>query len=763
MSGFLVPAFRGTRHAGPRHTPQTECTGCNRCDGALKGKTAASFTYQIFIIQMKKIFTLAIMAVLAISATAAVGFQDFNQLKRNAHMQLKKSTLKMGGAEKSSAPKTNVQAAANAPESIVGKSFVVIYNDNEDDFNGYFDVVADGDGIILEGFAEGYDVKASYDAATGTITIPTGMVIGTSSTYGDITMHALDIKNSQYTDDPIVGTVEGNKVTFNYGVYGTVIYNGKQGGLIWMQDMDGTEANGKLTFSLGTNNYQVPLLTTKTADDNINIIGLNSLITAGYFYNVPVGFSATAKTATIKTEQPIGHAIATNGTGVKNIYYMFNAVSGNLTRNPSFTITTTDNSSVIKADNDVFAGYATNGEGSYNGFQMSNYQITLDYNLFTQAVTEDPYMDETTATIDGITYDLDNEKNEATVTGCLGSIKDLNIPASIEVKGKTYDVTAVATQAFYANRTLTAVHMPASIKTVGNDAFRNTSNVRSLYIEDLAAWCAIEFYNGNANPLYNVYPSLEKNWGKIYINGTATTDVVVPEGVTKIGRSFYGFKAMTSISLPSTLKEIGDQAFANCTKLTTVTIPEGVEKIGSSFWGCEGLTEISVPGSVKTLAGSTFYNCKAMKTVSLSEGLETIGRMTFSGCKALETITIPSTVNSIAMMAFYGCTGIKEITSLNTVPPTCDTDGMFEDFLTATLFVPEASIDDYKAATSWKEFTTIEGIKATGIEGVESDNANAVKEYYNMQGMKVAAENITPGIYIIRNGSKTTKAYVNAR
>ena len=237
----------------------------------------------------------------------------------------------------------------------------------------------------------------------------------------------------------------------------------------------------------------------------------------------------------------------------------------------------------------------------------------------------------------------------------------------------------------------------------------------------------------------------------------------MPEGVTKIGRSFYGFKAMTSITLPSTLKELGDQAFANCTKLTTVTIPDGVEKIGSSFWSCEGLTEISVPGSVKTLSGSTFYGCRNLKTVTLAEGLETIGRMTFSSCRAIETITIPSTVKAIELMAFYGCTGIKEITSLNTVPPTCATDGMFEDFLTATLHVPATSVDDYKAATSWKEFTNIEGITPTGIDGIENDNVNTGRVYYNLQGIKVSENNITPGIYIIHEGAKTTKAYVNAK
>lgn len=49
---------------------------------------------------MKKIFTLALMAVFAMSVTAATGFQDFNKLKRETHLQLKKIQSKMGGGRK---------------------------------------------------------------------------------------------------------------------------------------------------------------------------------------------------------------------------------------------------------------------------------------------------------------------------------------------------------------------------------------------------------------------------------------------------------------------------------------------------------------------------------------------------------------------------------------------------------------------------------------------------------------------------------------
>ena len=88
-------------------------------------------------------------------------------------------------------------ASTTAPESIVGMRFVTTYNDTEDNYNGFFTVSEGTDGgIVLNNFAEGYSVNATYDASTGKISIPTGVVIGTHSTYGDITLYALPMPTS---------------------------------------------------------------------------------------------------------------------------------------------------------------------------------------------------------------------------------------------------------------------------------------------------------------------------------------------------------------------------------------------------------------------------------------------------------------------------------------------------------------------------------------------------------------------------------------
>lgn len=48
----------------------------------------------------------------------------------------------------------------------------------------------------------------------------------------------------------------------------------------------------------------------------------------------------------------------------------------------------------------------------------------------------------------------------------------------------------------------------------------------------------------------------------------------------------------------------------------------------------------------------------------------------------------------------------------------------------------------------------------TGIENVAVDSAEGVAEYYNLQGMKVSGDKLTPGIYIIRTGKTSQKVMV---
>ena len=157
--------------------------------------------------------------------------------------------------------------------------------------------------------------------------------------------------------------------------------------------------------------------------------------------------------------------------------------------------------------------------------------------------------------------------------------------------------------------------------------------------------------------------------------------VVIGEGVTRIGNySFHLMSAAKSISLPTTLKEIGVCAFQSCTSLTEIDLHEGITTIGPYAFNESGLTSVSFPDSLTSLgersgftSGFAFANCPNLENVEFGSGLTSTGLSTFhsSGVRHVElstaiteiseytfygtnitNIEIPENVNSIGMRAF---------------------------------------------------------------------------------------------------------------
>lgn len=104
--------------------------------------------------------------------------------------------------------------------------------------------------------------------------------------------------------------------------------------------------------------------------------------------------------------------------------------------------------------------------------------------------------------------------------------------------------------------------------------------------------------------------------------------VIVPEGVTSLainafnnniymGPSYY-CTGLKSLTLPSTLIEIGDYSLEGCSGLTEITIPSSVTTIGiRAFASCTGLTEITIPSSVTSIGSNCFNGCTNLETITI--------------------------------------------------------------------------------------------------------------------------------------------------
>lgn len=79
-------------------------------------------------------------------------------------------------------------------------------------------------------------------------------------------------------------------------------------------------------------------------------------------------------------------------------------------------------------------------------------------------------------------------------------------------------------------------------------------------------------------------------------------------------------------------------------------------------------------------------------------------------CKGLTSVTIPNSVTSIGGCAFWGL-ALTSITCEANTPPICNGSFYFYDVdKSIPVYVPANSIEAYKAADDWKDFTNIQAI-----------------------------------------------------
>lgn len=141
------------------------------------------------------------------------------------------------------------------------------------------------------------------------------------------------------------------------------------------------------------------------------------------------------------------------------------------------------------------------------------------------------------------------------------------------------------------------------------------------------------------------------------------TSLTIPEGVEEI--EYYACRGCTNletVSLPSTLRSIGNAVFFNCQSLKVGHIPDSVTSMGSeTFSGCRSMTSVKFSANVNSLGTMTCYNCSNLTNVTIPDCVRDIGISAFLNCGKLKSASIPNSVTNIGNFAFNKCTSLETL------------------------------------------------------------------------------------------------------
>lgn len=241
------------------------------------------------------------------------------------------------------------------------------------------------------------------------------------------------------------------------------------------------------------------------------------------------------------------------------------------------------------------SGYYNDAKNWENGIlYVDNYLITTNNDLLNQQSIN---VKEGTIVI-AINAFTNNGKN----------LKSIVLPEGLKIIGSS---------AFSSLYSLSQINIPSSVISIGNNAFGSTD----LY-ENKSNWENGGFYIDN--------------W-LLAVENVKMTEFTVKEGTVgvsdgKSDTSLFPTKAtsISSLTLPSTLKYIGNRSFARL-KITSLELPETLE----------------------TMKEGAFMSCAFLESVNLEDciNLKSIGNQAFSNC-AIKEITIPSNVLVMGELIF---------------------------------------------------------------------------------------------------------------
>ncbi len=257
-------------------------------------------------------------------------------------------------------------------------------------------------------------------------------------------------------------------------------------------------------------------------------------------------------------------------------------------------------------------------------------------------------------------------------------------------------VQNVGDSAFENCGRLTEVILPSGAK-YGKNVFKGCNALAYVQLPSDMINIPDGMFSGCAALTTVKFNSGTEKIGKQAFMGCGLTDIVLPDGILKIGqKAFYDCDSLYSIVIPDTVKTVGQKAFGNCDMLFKATLPflgksralyvEGYRHIfgndspvsdititdmgflGSSmFAGSQNKLERLIAYNVEKVRMRTFKGFASLQYVELSDQLTSVGEAAFRKCSSLVEIRLPDSLSTIKWNTFRDCEALERVVGGNGV------------------------------------------------------------------------------------------------
>ena len=276
-------------------------------------------------------------------------------------------------------------------------------------------------------------------------------------------------------------------------------------------------------------------------------------------------------------------------------------------------------------------------------------------------------------------------------------------------------VTGIGNYAFVHCRSMESIAIPMSVTSIEDWTFDICPGLISI---EVAA----------DNPCFSSQDGVLFNKDKTellrYPMNKPDVAYNIPDGVKHIGKTaFWGSHGLVYITISKDVKDmpVGLGLFNNCRGLASIEVvsdnpwyssQDGVlfskDKTKLLSYPKNKLGGVYIiPDEVKHIGTFAFYRCSGLTSLVIPEGVTSIGDSVFYECFSLTTITIPASVKSIDERTFENSC-LTELIVRAVVPPVVKTvwSSRKNDMdKSIPVYVPAESIEAYRAAEGWNEFT----------------------------------------------------------